>query len=424
MNGILSGMPPGILDPRNAALMQTGLGLLQASGPSRTPVGLGQALGQAGMQGLNAFQQTNQANQQNQLYQLKLAEVEREAAERKKKDAAVAQLRTDPRFANLGPLLDVAPAAAIERAIPKPKETPNPFSRLDPKDYTPESLTKFQQTGNVADLVVRPPAPPAPPSSIREYEFAKSQGYQGSYEQWDRERRKAGAPSVTVDQRGEDSYFKQAGKELFNRDLGLYESAQSAADNVLGLRGLIKHLKTSDAITGLGAELRLQVDRVKALVAQNKAAGKRVSDTELLDAFLGQDVFPMIKALGIGARGLDTPAEREFLRKVMSGTIPMNQDTLVRLSEYRLSIGERAVERFNKKVERGEMDRFFRAQGMKPQKIELPKEESSPPDAPKPDGQVFDKLPSAVRFKGKTVRDTETGKLYKSDGMSWKEVKQ
>jgi hypothetical protein len=119
MAGILSDAPVGILDPRSAMLTQMGLGLLQAGGPSRTPVSFGQSFGQAGAQGLQAFQQANKANQEQQLYSLKMAEVQREAEERKKKETALAELLKDPRFAGMGPLLQVAPNAAIERAYPK-----------------------------------------------------------------------------------------------------------------------------------------------------------------------------------------------------------------------------------------------------------------------------------------------------------------
>lgn len=373
MNGILSGMPPGILmDPRQAMMLQTGLGLMSASGPSTTPVGLGQAIGKAGMQGLNAFQQTSQLNQQNQLTQLKLAEVQREADERKKKQAALDALRKDPRFASYGALLDVAPAAAIERAIPKPTEADNPFSKVAPKDYTPESWKKFTMTKNYADLV---PAveTKSPTSGVQEYEYAVKQGYKGTFEEWDKARKAAGATKLTLDQRGQDAYFQRAGSQFFDEDLNQFSSAQAAVDNIGKLDTVLNHLKTSDAITGLGADLRLQVQRAQALFAKNKEAGKTTSDTELLDAFLGSDVFPMIKALGVGARGLDTPAEREFLRSVMTGTTAMNKDTLIRLTEFRRDVAERAIKKFNDRVEGGEMDRFFQARGGKPKKIDIPK---------------------------------------------------
>ena len=61
-------------------------------------------------------------------------------------------------------------------------------------------------------------------------------------------------------------------------------------------------------------------------------------------------VFPMIKALGIGARGMDTPAEREFLRQVMTGTISMNKATLIKMTKLRRDISERVVKKYNKRL--------------------------------------------------------------------------
>jgi len=68
----------------------------------------------------------------------------------------------------------------------------------------------------------------------------------------------------------------------------------------------------------------LNILRSIQLFSQKRSRGERISDTEYLDAMLGSDVFPMIKQLAIEADGLDTPAEREFLRKVMSGTSELN----------------------------------------------------------------------------------------------------
>jgi hypothetical protein len=101
-------------------------------------------------------------------------------------------------------------------------------------------------------------------------------------------------------------------------------------------------------------------------------SGKTVSDTELLDTMLGSDVFPMIKALGIGARGLDTPAEREFLRKVMTGTITMNKETLVKMTKIRRDIAARAIEKWNKRIDTGELDKYFEFTQAPKQKLQLP----------------------------------------------------
>jgi hypothetical protein len=42
------------------------------------------------------------------------------------------------------------------------------------------------------------------------------------------------------------------------------------------------------------------------------------------------------------------------------------------------------------------------------------------PAAAKPQG--FDHMPAAAQYKGRVLRDTQTGKVLKSDGMTWKEV--
>jgi hypothetical protein len=201
VNGILNPMPPGILsDPRQAAMLQAGLGLLQSSGPSRTPVGLGQAIGQAGMQGINAFHQTNQANQQQQMFQMKLAEVAREAEYRKKKEAAMAALRDDPRFAGMGPLLDVGQIGpAIDRAIPKPTA---------PKPPEQSALAKL-----LAEKAALPPGDPR--HSTYDAAIKKSTTTQPLVQN-------------TVDNRQQDEFGKAVGREMGEQYAGLLKADMNA----------------------------------------------------------------------------------------------------------------------------------------------------------------------------------------------------
>lgn len=106
-------------DPANQGLLNLSAGLLQASGPSRTPVSLGQAFGQAVPQGMNAFQQAQQGQMQQQLFGLRMSEAQRQRAMDESRAAAMARLASDPRFAGMQDLLQVAPNAAIEQAFPK-----------------------------------------------------------------------------------------------------------------------------------------------------------------------------------------------------------------------------------------------------------------------------------------------------------------
>lgn len=161
-------------------------------------------------------------------------------------------------------------------------------------------------------------------------------------------------------------------REVEERNTNQWETTTAAVENLNKLDTLLGELRSSDAITGMGAELFKDVERMKQVVAESKKRGKVISDTELLNALLGSDVFPMIKQLGIGARGLDTPAEREFLREVMSGTIQMNKETLIRMTEIRRNIAERAIDRWNERLQKGELTRFYQASGMQPTPIVKP----------------------------------------------------
>jgi len=177
----------------------------------------------------------------------------------------------------------------------------------------------------------------------------------------------------------ETEYSKFVGKTKGERDYSTFDAAQKAAGNLPKINATLNELQTSEAITGLGSELFKNVERAKATFLADKKAGKKVTDTEYLDALLGSDIFPMISSLGIGAKGLDTPAEREFLRQVMTGTTSMNKDTLVKLTTLRKDLEERAINKFNEKVESGELDKFFSQTGERKQSINIPSVPGLPP---------------------------------------------
>lgn len=341
-----------MMDPKMMAMLGMGQGLLQASGASRLPVGMGPALRQ-GLQGALS----NAAMAQQMRFQNERLQIARDEERRR----ALQPVAGGPGTAFLRPGED-SPFYTV------------PFPQQEPKPVGPESplgklamdlkngLINQDQFNEQYKKLVAPPQP---------------------------------AAVINLDQRAEGAYGVAAGKGLFERDMEQHNAAQSAVEGLQATNNLLEHLKTADANTGLAAEIKLNIDRAKVLAAQNEKAGKRVSDTELLDSMLGSQVFPMIASLGIGARGLDTPAEREFLRKVMTGTITMNRDTLVRMAEIRKNVAERAIDKFNARVDSGELDRFFQAQGTPKKKIQKPTITNVPPSSI-PAAKAFPQPPQAA----------------------------
>jgi hypothetical protein len=211
----------------------------------------------------------------------------------------------------------------------------------------------------------------APTTAMKEFEFGKTNPEFTNYQM-----SKARAGATQVNMGGQPEFIKQLGKDLgteFTKEFTATSgSAQSAAENLPKLYDTLNLINTSDAITGIGSEVLKNVERVKAQFLADKNAGKKVSDTEVLDAMLGSDVFPMIQSLGVGARGMDTPAEREFLRGVMTGTTALDKDTLKRMTEIRINLAKRAIEKYNKNVDSGRYKPVETAQGSQLPRINAP----------------------------------------------------
>ena len=164
----------------------------------------------------------------------------------------------------------------------------------------------------------------------------------------------------------------QTGKSIAETNAKQYEAASNAVSAIEEIDSLITQIEESEAITGLGAEVFKNIERARTMFGSDVAAG-RVAATEILDVMMGKEVFPMIKALGVGARGLDTPAEREFMRKVLTGSIDLNKTTLLKMAKIRRRVQERAIDKWNKRTEAGELDRFYEASGLPKQKFEYRK---------------------------------------------------
>ena len=65
---------------------------------------------------------------------------------------------------------------------------------------------------------------------------------------------------------------------------------------------------------------------------------------------LGQNVLDNIKASGLGAGQGFTDKDRQFLERVVGGSIDLNGETLKELARLQKASNQRNVERWNKRV--------------------------------------------------------------------------
>jgi hypothetical protein len=161
-----------------------------------------------------------------------------------------------------------------------------------------------------------------------------------------------------------------------------YKAAQSAARGLARDYDTLRLLREGKPSTGVTSEIETNFARWRGKFGGDPESIQVATDSQLLEALLGSQVFEQIQSLGIGARGLDTPAEREFLREVISGTRKLDKDTLIQMAEMRAKYKEDLVNDYNSRIESGELDDFFTNYGKKKQKFEMP-ERPTAPSAPK-----------------------------------------
>lgn len=179
-------------------------------------------------------------------------------------------------------------------------------------------------------------------------------------------------PVTNIITAAETERAKTLGKGGAEAEMAEFNTVRTAARSINKDYETVKLLREGKPSTGITAELELGFNRLKAAAGGKPEAIEKVADTEYLEALLGSDVFNQFQALGVGARGLDTPAEREFLRQVISGTRTLDKETLIQMAEMRAKYKRELVDEYNSRIESGELDDFFRDFGRKKQPFKLP----------------------------------------------------
>lgn len=157
---------------------------------------------------------------------------------------------------------------------------------------------------------------------------------------------------------GDTAYSKAAGAKAVEQDMNLVDSAKAAVRGINKTNQVLDILNSGEVNTGILADVQQLADRLIAKFGGDEEALKSAENTEVLEALLGSDVFPMIKSLGIGARGLDTPKEREFLIKVMTGDKSNQIETIRKLTEIRQQINKDTIDEYNKRLDSGQLERY------------------------------------------------------------------
>jgi len=145
---------------------------------------------------------------------------------------------------------------AAQLAAMKPERNMK-IADLSPKDFTPESWKAASRADDPSLLVGFAPKPEKLPSAIEEYNFAKDQGFKGSFLEFQTQLRTAGATNVNnfgapvsgVDEQGNPVFFqpsKEGGKPAIIP--GVRPEAKPPTDEQAKAAGFAKRLELSNKL--------------------------------------------------------------------------------------------------------------------------------------------------------------------------------
>lgn len=178
------------------------------------------------------------------------------------------------------------------------------------------------------------PPPPAPTDDIREYNFAKQQGFPGTFQDWMIAGRKAGATNVNVGGGGSD-------KDIFTTTKEQSDAAKAAQRGLSSLSQAQQALP--GAITGAAADQRLGLQKIGALLGV--ADTEAIVDTETFRSAIAPQVAAMLKAT-VGSTQISN-ADREFAEKAAAGSIQLDKNSIERLMNIMQAANSEAIRGFN-----------------------------------------------------------------------------
>ena len=226
-------------------------------------------------------------------------------------------------------------AAALANMV-KPKEPEEFYAPTE----TADGLVQFGKLGGKKVTGVN--AAPKSETLPTDYRLWQLSGSKLPFDQWDQQRRRAGAATTTVNTG--NTYGSTVAQSLGKSDSALVDAARAAPTQIENATR-IKNLLEQNPITGTGAEARLSLDR--ALSTAGLIDKNRTRATETLVSALAGSTLEAVKTSGLGAGQGFTDKDREFLERARSGNIEINAGTLRDLADLQEKAARLSIEKGN-----------------------------------------------------------------------------
>lgn len=181
---------------------------------------------------------------------------------------------------------------------------------------------------------------------IKQYEYAKNNGYKGSFEDF----KVLSAPktNISLTQNAEKSYGTAFGGKIADLDVARYDAANKAPELAANANRVLSSLNDGNVFVGPAASVKLNLARV--LNAAGASNDEKIANTETLISNLGRNTLGMVKSSGLGTGQGFTDKDLQFLERVAGGSIDYNAQTLRNLAELSHKAATASAETWSKRV--------------------------------------------------------------------------
>lgn len=329
-----------------------------AAMPKNQNLGLGRILAGAAQAGMQGAQGVYDTATQDYMMQQKINEAKRQQERQAAQQAAVQQAATQyPEYADA---IRANPELLKDIVAAKLKPADSPFAKIDPKDYTPESISEYKQTGNIASLrkaVVDGEADKLTNLiNIRDRLIAENpnnlniNAYQGAIDKLTKFAPVASTVVNVADKTFGTEFAKGVGasvQDTYNKAA----AAQNTLQKINQLRPILKAGVYSGPLSGAQTTIAQIADKLGT-------AGKDTTDTlnRTAEAMQGLASFELDAAAAMRGQGAITENERMLIQRAAAGrldqfTSPQVQtllNALEKTSQFRIQAHNKNLTRLKK----------------------------------------------------------------------------
>jgi len=187
-----------------------------------------------------------------------------------------------------------------------------------------------------------------PPTAVQEFEYAKKNGFAGTFEQFKTLQAPKTTVNVPVNVSTERKYGEQFAGKIAEVDINKLTTAENAPRMAESANRIIDLVSRGNVFTGPIADIKLNIAR--ALNVAGASNEEKIANTEMLIAGTGQSTLDAIKSAGLGTGQGFTDKDLKFLQGVAGGTIGLTQKTLMDLATLQHRVATSSAAAWNKRV--------------------------------------------------------------------------